>query len=332
MNKLNQTPLSVLNLAPVAHDDTMRDAMNKSTDLAQHTESLGYQRFWLAEHHNMDGIASAATSVLMNHVAEHTSSIRIGAGGIMLPNHAPLTIAEQFGTLGTLHPDRIDLGIGRAPGTDQLTARALRQSGGGAEQFPEMLNELINYFEADAPQRVEAYPGRGVNVPVWLLGSSSFSARLAGRLGRPFAFAAHFAPAQMMEALKVYHENFQPSAHLDEPYAMAAINVLAADTNEEAEYLATSLYQKFVNLMRNQSLRTQPPVETMEGIWHDREKMAVQEMLKYSYIGDAARIKQQLENFIETTKVNEVMISTEAYDHEATKRSFEITAALTHDQ
>lgn len=324
-------PFSVLDLSPIVEGQTAKEAFQNTKELAQHAEKLGYKRFWLAEHHNMPGIASSATSLLISHVAQATSTIRVGAGGVMLPNHSPLVIAEQFGTLETLYPGRIDLGLGRAPGTDQLTAFALRRNHmSDGSDFPEMLAELRGYFQPyDGKQRVRAIPGEGLqHIPIWLLGSSGFSARLAGRLGLPFAFASHFAPENTMAALEIYRSSFQPSEVLDEPHVMLGINVIAADSDEEAERLSTSMQLSFLHLIRNQPTKLQPPVNHMEGLVTEYEKAALENRLKGSIIGSPKTVKEKLKAFIERTKANELIINSMIYDHEARLKSYEIIANL----
>jgi luciferase family oxidoreductase group 1 len=328
MKLLKDIPLSVLDLAPILENGTPADALRRSLDLARHVEKLGYQRFWLAEHHGMPGIASAATSVVMAHVAGGTSTIRVGSGGIMLPNHAPLVIAEQFGTLESLYPGRIDLGLGRAPGSDHATARALRRNlrtEGG--EFPEQLAELRAYLEA-RPHRsgVRAIPGEGMDIPVWLLGSSDFSAQLAGHLGLPFAFAGQFAPAYMQAALTLYRQRFQPSRVLAKPYAMVGVNVFAADTEEEARYLATSQQQMHLHLVRGDPGPLLPPVKNMDELWLPHEKAAVESALRASIIGDRAMVQEQLQAFVTATGADELIVHTMIYDHAARRRSYEILA------
>ncbi|WP_162428360.1 LLM class flavin-dependent oxidoreductase [Pontibacter pudoricolor] len=327
---LSDTAISVLDLVPVLAGKTPADSFKTSLDLAQHAEKWGYTRYWMAEHHNMPGIASSATSILIGHIAGGTKTIRVGSGGIMLPNHAPLVVAEQFGTLETLFPGRIDLGLGRAPGTDHVTAMALRRDLQGAgEDFPANLEELRSYLApASAGQRVRAVPGEGLNIPIWLLGSSTFSAQLAGILGLPFAFASHFAPTLLHTALKIYRDSFQPSETLKEPYAMAGINVVAAETDDEARKLATSLYMSFLSVIRGTARQMQPPVDSMNDKWDMSEMYAVQQMLLYSFIGSPATVKSELEKFIESTGVDEVMVTSHIYDHAARLRSYEILAEL----
>lgn len=328
--KLANTPLSVLDLVPILQDKTAADSFKNSLELARHVEALGFTRFWMAEHHNMAGIASSATAVLIGYIAGGTSKIRVGSGGIMLPNHAPLIVAEQFGTLDSLYPGRIDLGLGRAPGSDQQTARALRRDMmGSVEDFPQHVVELLNYLgPPDASARVKAVPGEGSNVPLWLLGSSTFGAQLAAHLGLPYAFASHFAPASLHIALKVYRENFRPSNTLKEPYAMACVNVVAADTDEEAAKLANSLYTSFLNVIRGTANPLLPPVDSMDGHWDASEKYAVQQMLRYSFIGSQKTISEEIQAFIDDTQVDELMVSTGIYDQAARLKSYEILSGL----
>jgi luciferase family oxidoreductase group 1 len=321
-------PFSVLDLSPITAGASAGDAFRNTLDLAQHAERWGYRRFWLAEHHNMTGIASAATSVVIGHVAGGTQTIRVGSGGVMLPNHAPLVIAEQFGTLASLYPGRIDLGLGRAPGTDQTTARALRRDlQGSADSFPDDVVELQRYFaEPVAGQRVRAVPGAGLNVPLWLLGSSLFSAQLAAALGLPFAFASHFAPDQMLMALKLYRAQFRPSAALARPYAMVGVNLFAADTNDEARRLFTSLQQQFINLRRGTPGQLQPPVDRIEA--SEFELASVAHSLAYSAIGDRDAVREQLASIIEETGADELMLTAQIYDHAARLHSFEMAAQI----
>jgi len=328
MSRLSNIPLSVLDLSPIVEGGTAADAFRNTLDLARSSEKLGFNRFWLAEHHNMPGIASSATSVVISHVAAGTSTIRVGAGGIMLPNHAPLVIAEQFGTLESLYPGRIDLGLGRAPGSDRVTAHALRRTLlKDGDDFPELLTELNFFFDKPvAGQKVQAVPGGGLNVPIWLLGSSEFSARLAGQLGMPFSFAAHFSPENMLPALEFYRRNFRPSKNLEKPYAMVALNVFAAETNEEAQRLATSQHQSFLNLIRGMPGKIQPPVDDMNAIWTPQEKAMVDARLGGSVIGDRKAVKAGLEKFAEQTEADELMINGIFYDHSDRLRSYEIVA------
>jgi luciferase family oxidoreductase group 1 len=328
---LSNTPLSILDLATIVQGDTSAaDAFQRSLAFAQHAEKLGYKRYWFAEHHNMESVASAATAVLIGHVAGGTSSIRVGSGGVMLPNHAPLVIAEQFGTLEALYPGRIDLGLGRAPGTDQTTSQALRRTlKGDINDFPNDVVELINYLgPRDPSARVRAIPGQGSKVPVWLLGSSTFSAQLAGILGLPFAYASHFAPNYLMEALRVYRTSFKPSAFLDEPYAMACVNVIAADTDAEAELLATSFYQLALGLFRNDRRPLPAPVKSMKGIWNEVEEIGVRQMMTYSFIGSKSTVATSLQSFLDKTEVDEIMVATHVYDVQAKMRSMELVGGL----
>jgi luciferase family oxidoreductase group 1 len=321
-------PLSVLDLAPIKQGDTPAHAFANSLDLARHAERLGYHRFWLAEHHGMPGIASAATSVVIGHIAAGTSKIRVGSGGIMLPNHAPLVIAEQFGTLAALFPDRIDLGLGRAPGTDPVTARALRRNlGNGADSFPQDVVELQQLLgPAQRGRSILAVPGTDTNVPIWLLGSSLFSAQLAAALGLPFAFASHFAPAQLLEALEIYRQDFQPSPTLAQPYAMVVLNVFAAETDLEARRLFTSLQQQFINLRRGTPGQLQPPVEHPE--WAPHEIAGMEQMLSTAVVGAPATVERGVRAFIDATRADELMVTAQIYDHQARIRSFEIVAEV----
>ncbi|HTM32146.1 MAG TPA: LLM class flavin-dependent oxidoreductase [Vicinamibacterales bacterium] len=321
-------PFSVLDLSPVVKGSTPAQAFRNTLDLARHVERLGFNRYWMAEHHNMPGIASSATAVLIGHVAAGTSRIRVGSGGIMLPNHPPLIVAEQFGTLESLYPGRIDLGLGRAPGTDAITTRALRRDPfAGAEQFPDDLQELLGYFAPTlAGQRVRAVPGAGLEVPVWLLGSSMYSAELAARMGLPFAFASHFAPDYLLAALDAYRRYFQPSARLEQPHAMAAINVVAAATDEEARRLFSSVQQQFINLRHGVPGRLQDPAEIDTSLWTTEDHQAVAHVLHYAVVGGPEAVRAGLERFLQLTGVNEVMVTAHVFDHEARKRSFEIVA------
>lgn len=330
MIRFSEIPLSVLDLSPIVEGGTAADSFRNSRSLAQHVERLGYKRFWLAEHHNMPGIASAATSVVIGHIASGTSTIRVGAGGIMLPNHAPLVIAEQFGTLASLYPERIDLGLGRAPGSDRMTAHALRRRlEKDGDDFPELLQELRYFFKAPLEgQKVQAVPGAGIDIPIWLLGSSGFSAELAGRLGMPFAFAAHFSPENTLPALDLYRRNFRPSDDLEKPYAMVALNVFAAETNEAAERLATSQHQSFLALIRGRPGKIKPPVDKMDAIWTPEEKAMVNARLGGSIIGDLETVRAGLEKFVDETQADELMVNGIFYDHEARLRSYEIVAEV----
>jgi luciferase family oxidoreductase group 1 len=320
-------PFSVLDLAPIAEDSDAAQALRNCLDLAQHVERWGFKRFWLAEHHSMPGIASSATTVLMAHIAAGTKTIRIGSGGIMLPNHAPLVIAEQFGTLESLHPGRIDLGLGRAPGTDQLTARALRRTlASDPEAFPQDVLELMEYFQPTTPNPVRAIPGIGLKIPIWILGSSLFGAQLAAALGLPFAFASHFAPAQMMDALHVYRTNFRPAADLERPYAMLGFNVFAAETDAEAELLATSVQQAFVNLRSGRPSRLPPPVSDYRARLSPPEQALLDSVLSCSAIGSPATVRARIAEFIERTQADELIFTSQIFDHGKRLRSFEIAA------
>ena len=315
--------LSILDLAPVCEGSDTTQAFANMLDLAQHAEGWGYHRYWLAEHHNMPGIASAATAVLIGHVAGGTRRIRVGAGGIMLPNHSPLQVAEQFGTLASLYPDRIDLGLGRAPGTDQPTARALRRYFDSADQFPQDVRELLHYFEpAQTGQAVRAVPGAGIPVPVWLLGSSLFSARLSAAMGLPFAFASHFAPDAMDEALAVYRREFRASQYLQAPYAVLGLNVVASDSEAEAKRLFTTQQQSFVNLRRGLPGLIPPPIDDIEAFWQPHEKAGVQNALACAVVGDVQQVQEGLAAFVARHKPDEVLVTANIYDHAARKRSF----------
>ena len=322
-------PFSVLDTTPVIQGGDATQAFRNTLDLARHAERWGYLRYWLAEHHNMPGIASAATSVVIGHVAGGTSTIRVGSGGIMLPNHAPLVIAEQFGTLASLYPGRIDLGLGRAPGTDMRTAQALRRHLPGADTFPQDVLELQHYFRTPEPgQMVRAVPGAGLNVPIWLLGSSLFSAQLAAHLGLPFAFASHFAPDAMLAALHVYRTQFRPSGQLDKPYAILGLTICAADTDDEAARLFTSLQQQWTLLRRGSPAPLPAPIDTMEGLWTPAEKAGLEHALSKAIIGSAETVERELEAFIAETAADEVMMTSQIYDHAARLRSFEIVAEI----
>jgi len=318
---------SLLDLAPVPEGATPRDAFANTLDLARLAEAEGYHRFWLAEHHNMPGIASAATAVLIGYVAGGTSRIRVGAGGIMLPNHSPLQVAEQFGTLASLYPDRIDLGLGRAPGTDQATARALRRYFDSAEAFPQDVQELLHWFEPEQPgQAVRAVPGAGIEVPVWLLGSSLFSAQLAAHLGLPFAFASHFAPAAMDQALAVYHRDFRPSKRLREPCAMLALNVVGADSEAEARRLFTTQQQAFIRLRRGEPGLVPPPIDDIEAWWTPAEKAMVGQALACSVLGTVEQLSEGIAAFVERHRPDEILLTGNIFDHQARLRSFAIAA------
>ena len=322
-------PLSILDLSPVAEGSTPVDALHNSLDLAQHAETWKYRRYWLAEHHNMSGIASAATSVVIGYVAGGTRTIRVGSGGIMLPNHSPLVIAEQFGTLATLYPGRIDLGLGRAPGTDMETARALRRDPAAGDQFPHDVQELQHYFDDGVPgQKVFAVPGRGLHVPLWLLGSSLFSAQLAAQMGLPFAFASHFAPGDLLQASELYRGNFQPSAQIYRPYLMLGLNVVAADTDAEAQYHFSSLQQVFTNLRRGTPGRIPPPINDIDTYWSPTEKVGASHALACSVVGSPKTVEEGLRRFVEVTGADELMVTAHIYDHRSRLRSFEIVAQI----
>ncbi len=322
-------PFSILDLAPIAAGSNAAQSFRNTLDLAQHGERWGYRRYWLAEHHGMPGIASAATAVLIGHVAGGTTHIRVGAGGIMLPNHSPLVIAEQFGTLESLYPGRIDLGLGRAPGSDQTTARALRRNlASDADEFPQDVVELMDYFADSGRQPVRAVPGAGLNVPLWILGSSLFGAQLAAALGLPYAFASHFAPAQMMQAVALYRARFRPSAHLQKPYVMLGFNVFAADTDAEAQLLATSMQQAFVNLRSGRPSQLQPPVAGYLDRIGPAGQALLEQVLSCSAIGAPATVAAQLQAFVERTGADELMIATQIFDHAARLRSYRIAAEV----
>jgi luciferase family oxidoreductase group 1 len=331
MSRLSTTPFSILDLVPMRDDETgPAPALQRSLALAQHAERLGFSRYWVAEHHNMEGIASSATAVLLGYLAAGTTTLRLGSGGIMLPNHAPLVVAEQFGTLAALYPGRIELGLGRAPGADQQTARALRRDRlGSADDFPEDVEELQALLGPRQPgQQVIAMPGMDSNVPLWLLGSSLFSAQLAAQKGLPYAFAAHFAPRYLHQALRIYRDNFQPSAVLDKPYAMVGVPLIAAPSDEEAEFLATTAFQRVLALMRGQSLVLRPPVQSMAGRWQPHEQQAVGDFLGLAVIGGPQKVRARLEILLEQTGADELIFTGDLYQHEHRLRSFEIVAGL----
>ena len=323
-------PLSVLDLVMVNVDGSPRQSMKNSLDLAQNAERLGYNRYWLAEHHNVKGVASTATSVLIGFIASGTSTIRVGSGGVMLPNHAPLVIAEQFGTLESLYPGRIDLGVGRAPGTDRMTAMALRRNLKGSEEnFPNSVMELMDYLGPPKPEtQVRATPGEGLKIPMWLLGSSTFSAQLAAMLGLPFAFASHFAPAYLDAAIEVYRDRFQPSGILKEPYVMAAVNVIAADNDKEACRLFTSLQLMVLAMVRGNPIQFPAPVDYTDGIWSGPGKHAVDKMLEYSYVGGPDKVEKGIESFLGKTLVDELMVVSHIYEHASRLRSYEILSSI----
>lgn len=322
-------PLSILDLAFVREGGTPADALRNTLDLAQHAESWGYRRFWLAEHHNMVGIASAATAVVIGYIAAGTRTIRVGAGGIMLPNHSPLVIAEQFGTLESLYPKRIDLGLGRAPGTDQRTLRALRRDPMSADRFPDDVVELQQFFEEPKPgQKVQAVPGAGSAVPLWILGSSLFGAQLAGILGLPYAFASHFAPAALIPALQAYRREFRPSKQLQRSYATAGVNVVAADSDQEARRLFTSAQQSFTRMVRGTRGRLPPPIDDIETFWTPFEKEKASAMLDRSFVGSGETVRAGLKQFVEETRVDELIVASAIYDHAARLRSYEILSEV----
>ena len=330
ISALKNVPYSVLDLAVVTEGQTPADAIENSRDLAKHTEEYGYTRFWMAEHHNMENIASSATSVLLGHMAEATEKIRIGSGGVMLPNHSPLIIAEQFGTLSTMYPGRIDLGLGRAPGTDQATARAIRPDRMQAVQhFPDNIKQLQKYFSSDNHKsKVRAIPGEGTDLPLYILGSSTDSAHLAAALGLPYVFASHFAPQHLMAALQVYRERFKPSEQLEEPFIMPCVNAIVADTDQEAEFLSTSMKQMFMGVVSGDRKPMQPPVDNMQGIWSMREKMAVEQMLTYSFIGSKTSVTEELKEFVDKTGADEIMIASYIYDHNQRLKSHRLLAEV----
>lgn len=325
---LNTLPYSVLDLATVVQGHSIADTYKNTLENAKQAEQLGYKRYWFAEHHNMMNVASSATSVLIGFVAGNTNTIRVGSGGIMLPNHAPLIVAEQFGTLATLYPNRIDLGLGRAPGSDQLTAMAIRGDNMSSPfHFPKDVERLQQYFSPENENgKVRAIPGEGVDIPIWILGSSTDSARLAAAKGLPYAFASHFAPAHFREAIEIYRDNFKPSAELKEPYVMACVNVVAADTDEEAEYLSTSVKQFFMGVITGKRQLLPPPVTNMENIWNIYEREAVMQMLAYSFIGSKEKIKAMMTDFVEQTQINEIMATSHIFDHNAKLKSYRLFA------
>ncbi|MCD9021397.1 LLM class flavin-dependent oxidoreductase [Cohnella silvisoli] len=333
MNSSNSVTLSILDLASITEGSTPAVSFHNTLDLARHAEKWGYHRFWVAEHHNMPGIASSATSVVIGYIAAGTSTIRVGSGGIMLPNHAPLVIAEQFGTLESLYPGRIDLGLGRAPGSDQAASRVLRRGlGTGGEDFPELLSELRSYFNPAAGtvnNAVRAIPGEGQNIPIWLLGSSGFSAQLAGQLGLPFAFASHFAPDYLLPALQLYRSNFKPSEVLEKPYVMVGVSAIAADTEQAAKRWATSQQQTFLNLIRGRFGQLPPPVDSMDELWSPHEEAAVRKQFSYSVVGNKEQVSNRLQTIVDETGADELIIASMVYDHQARLRSYEIMAEIT---
>jgi luciferase family oxidoreductase group 1 len=323
---IQNIPFSILDLAPITEGNDAGVTFKNSLRLAQRVEELGYNRYWLAEHHNMESVASSATSVLIGYIAGGTKTIRVGSGGIMLPNHAPLIVAEQFGTLASLYPDRIDLGLGRAPGTDQVTARALRRNYmESVQDFPDDIMALQTYFSKDnSNAKVRAIPGEGLDVPIWILGSSPDSAHLAAHLGLPYAFASHFAPNHFLTAIQLYRNNFRPSKHLAQPYVMACVNVIAADTNSEAERLATSFLQLATGIITGKRRALQPPVDSMDGLWSDYEEAAVMQMMKYTFIGDKDKISKDLTYFQQRKQLDELMVTSHIYDPQARIHSYEV--------
>ena len=331
---MKKIPFSILDVAPIIQGGGVSDALQRTVKLAQMAEEHGYTRFWLAEHHNAPNIASSATSVVIAHVASQTQSIRVGSGGVMLPNHAPLAIAEQFGTLDALHPGRIDLGLGRAPGTDPITAKALRgERHTNGANFPEQLEELQSFMHPakHVQHSIRAIPGEGADVPIWLLGSSDFSAALAAEKGLPFAFAGHFSPTYIVPALKLYKQSFKPSSQYEQSYSMVAVNVIAADTDEEAQYLATSMHQMFLGFIRNKRAPLQPPVHNMDEIWSEQEKFMVEQQVGSSIIGSKQTVREQLQKLIEATDVDEIMATAYIFDHEARLKSFKLLASILQD-
>ena len=325
MRTLSETQFSILELAPVREDQPVQLTLQHSLKLAQQAERLGYNRLWLAEHHNMDGIASSATAVLLGYLLANTSTLKVGSGGIMLPNHAPLIVAEQFGTLATLYPNRIELGLGRAPGTDQMTMRALRRGRQETEdQFPQDVLEILHYFkDAEPNQRIIATPGQGTHVPVWLLGSSLFSAQLAAKLGLPYSFASHFAPRMLKQAIQLYRENFEPSEYLSKPYVSMGVPTVVAETDAEAEYLATSAYQRVLGLMRGQSLKLKAPIASMDGLWSPAEKMSVDSFYSMAQIGSNGTVKEGLKQLLLEYDVDEFIFTCDIYDTDKRLENFE---------
>lgn len=319
-------PLSVLNLAPIREGHDAKQAIDALVDLAQAVEEMGYTRYWIAEHHNTPTLVSSATSILIKHTLEHTHHIRVGSGGVMLPNHSPLVVAEQFGTMATIYPNRLDLGLGRAPGTDMMTASALRRSkNDSVYTFPDDVQALLTYLGPEEQQGyVRAYPGVGTNIPIYILGSSTDSAYLAASLGLPYVFASHFAPRYMEEAISIYRSRFQPSEYLDQPYMMVCLNVIAAETDEEAQFLSTTAEQFFLNVVRNSRMPLQPPVENLDHIWNSMEKEAAASMFRLTFLGSKETVQEQLTRFQEKYNVDEIMAVSYIYDPEKQKRSYEI--------
>lgn len=333
MTTLAETKFSILDLVPVRENKSIQSSLHHALELAQHAEKLGYDRLWLAEHHNMSGIASSATAVLLGYLLANTTTLRVGSGGIMLPNHAPLVVAEQFGTLATLYPNRVELGLGRAPGTDQLTMRALRRGRQETEdQFPQDVLEILQYFKDPEPdQRIIATPGHSTHVPVWLLGSSLFSAQLAAKLGLPYSFASHFAPRMLGQAIQLYRENFEPSEYLDQPYVSMGVPTVIAETDEEAQYLATSPYQRIIAMFRNQRGKLRPPIDNIEEIWSPAEKMSVQQFYAMAQIGSKATVKAGLEQLLEKYEVDEFIFTCDIYDTEKRLQNFELLMQIKQD-
>jgi luciferase family oxidoreductase group 1 len=325
-----EIPLSVLDLAPVIEGDSPGDALGKAADLAVHCERWGYRRYWVAEHHNMPGIASAATAVVIGHIAGVTKSIRVGAGGIMLPNHAPLVVAEQFGTLASLYPGRIDLGVGRAPGTDQVTMRALRRNlSGDIDSFPQDVVELLSYLAPAQPGRaIQAVPGQGTQVPLWILGSSLYGAELAAMLGLPYAFASHFAPADLVPAVALYRERFRPSPYLGKPYVMLGLNVVAAETDAEAQWLFTSVQQAVINLRSGRPGRLPAPIESIDSILDGRAQMILDRVLECAIFGSRETVEKGLKDFIAMHRPDELMLTSQIFDHAKRLRSFELVSEI----
>lgn len=323
--------VSALNLAPIRMGQTPKEAIESMVDLAQSLEALGYKRYWIAEHHNTPTLVSSATSILIHHTLQHTKSIRVGSGGIMLPNHSPLVVAEQFGTMATIYGDRVDLGLGRAPGTDMMTAGALRRSqNDSVYTFPDDVKQLLTYFgPSDVQGYVKAHPGVGTNVPIYILGSSTESAYLAAQLGLPYAFASHFAPTYMEDAIRIYKHRFQPSQYLDKPYMMVGLNVIASDTDEEAAFLSTSMQQFFLNIVRGTQNPLQPPVENMDDIWNPMEKEMAAKMSSMGFFGSKETVRRQLTRFQELYNVDEVIAVSYIFDEEKQKRSYEIFKEVT---
>ncbi|MEG2359680.1 LLM class flavin-dependent oxidoreductase [Acinetobacter sp.] len=333
MRSLQAVKFSILELAPVRDDKSVQFALNHALELAQHAEKLGYDRFWLAEHHNMDGIASSATAVLLGYILANTSTLKVGSGGIMLPNHAPLVVAEQFGTLATLYPNRVELGLGRAPGTDPATMRALRRGRQETEdQFPQDVAEILRYFDDAQPQqRITATPGQGTHVPVWLLGSSLFSAQLAAKLGLPYSFASHFAPRMLSQAIQLYRDSFEPSQYLDRPYVSMGVPAIVAQTDEEAQYLASSAYQRVLGLMRGHSLKLKAPVSSMQNLWSPAEKMSVENFYAMAQIGSNSTVKAGLKSLLEKYDVDEFIFTCDIYNTDKRIENFERLMQIKHE-